>query len=152
MTVDSCGRGLKGAAGVKFPTNKAFSRRTSMVLRNGISVGYPLTKCTARILSVKIIRHGLGSQMPIAWIFSKLPSKPESQGVDESYCSVSRSGLPCSSLELTLSAAVPYLQLPGVFSHISLGYEPFPPARALPGQGLSLLGSLNPKCLAQCIG
>lgn len=52
----------------------------------------------------------------------------------------------------SLPAALPYLQLPGVFSHISLVWEPFHSARALPGQGLRLSGSLNPKCLAQCIG
>lgn len=73
--------------------------------------------------------------------------------MDEPYYScLSEVVCECSSPELSLPAALRYLQLPGVFSHISLVCEPFHSAGALPGQGPRLLGSLSPKSQAQCIG
>lgn len=99
-----------------------------------------------------IIRHGLGSQMPIPWIFSKLPSKPESRGEDEPHCSESRSGLRMFTAWTLTTSSSSLSAASRCLLHILLVWEPFPSARALPGQGLRLSGSLNPKCLAQCIG
>lgn len=123
--MDSHGRGLKGAAWVKFPTNKAFWRWTPMVLWNGITDSRWQNAQQEYSVSA-IIRHGLRSQTPIAWIFSKLPSKPESQGVDEPYCSESRSGLRMfTAWTLTTSSSplpaasrclLPYFACVGAFS------------------------------------
>lgn len=55
--------------------------------------------------------------MSIDWLFFKLPSKPKSQWMDESYCScLSGVVYARSSPGLSLPAAFPYLCLPGVFS------------------------------------